>query len=302
MSTRFDVRAARHAARIVLFLALGACAGRPAAPDHVPGLGEIMSLNQMRHAKLWWAGTAGNWPLASYELDELGEGFDDAVEFHPTHKDAPIAIKDAIPAMIEGPLGTLRRAVDAQDGDAFRTAFDALTTACNACHRATEFGFNVVTRPTVNTFSNQAFAPPSDAASPAAVVGRGSPDEVFRGAQECAVCRLVRELSCDAESGEILDVREERASEGTRRVLALEPGHEHAWFRVGCWVKDGVILDQVIPSALAIDDETWLAAYVAAPQSVRLELDTLARAGFDIDEAQRARLEALQGLAGGSAR
>jgi hypothetical protein len=36
-----------------------------------PGLGEIMTLNQMRHAKLWRAGEAQNWSLAAYELDEL---------------------------------------------------------------------------------------------------------------------------------------------------------------------------------------------------------------------------------------
>src|SRR5262249_46301319 len=42
-----------------------------------PGLGEIMALQQMRHSKLWFAGSAGNWPLAEYELDELKEGFGD---------------------------------------------------------------------------------------------------------------------------------------------------------------------------------------------------------------------------------
>ena len=31
-----------------------------------PGLGEIMTLTQMRHVKLWFAGDAANWPLAKY--------------------------------------------------------------------------------------------------------------------------------------------------------------------------------------------------------------------------------------------
>jgi hypothetical protein len=64
-------------------LALGMTAALPAmadehahaAPPYVPGLGELMSANQMRHAKLWFAGEAGNWPLAAYDLDELKEGF-----------------------------------------------------------------------------------------------------------------------------------------------------------------------------------------------------------------------------------
>ena len=36
-----------------------------------------MPLQQMRHIKLWFAGRAGNWPLADYEIDQLKEGFDD---------------------------------------------------------------------------------------------------------------------------------------------------------------------------------------------------------------------------------
>lgn len=45
------------------------------------GLGEIMSLQQMRHSKFWFAGSAGNCPFAAYELDELKEGFDDVYRF-----------------------------------------------------------------------------------------------------------------------------------------------------------------------------------------------------------------------------
>jgi hypothetical protein len=49
-----------------------ACCGAAGADESGgPGLGEIMSANQMRHVKLWFAGEAGNWPLASYEVDEL---------------------------------------------------------------------------------------------------------------------------------------------------------------------------------------------------------------------------------------
>src|SRR5262245_27457626 len=144
-------------APIVLLLALPACSREPAAPAYTPGLGEIMTLTQMRHAKLWFAGQAGNWPLASYELDELHEGLDDAATFHPTHKDSPVPIPQVIEKIMTSPLNELDKAVKAHDGAAFSAAFDALTEACNACHRATNFGFNVVTRPAANTYSNQAF-------------------------------------------------------------------------------------------------------------------------------------------------
>ena len=35
-----------------------------------------MAQQQIRHIKLWFAGRAGNWPLADYEIDQLKEGFD----------------------------------------------------------------------------------------------------------------------------------------------------------------------------------------------------------------------------------
>ena len=131
-----------------------------ASPEaYVPGLGEIMSLQQMRHVKLWLAGEAENWDLAAYELDELGEGFDDVVRIHPTHKDSPVAPKDAIPRMMNEPLSALRSAVDKKDAAAFAQAYDALTAACNNCHQATNFGFNRVQKPATNPYPNQAFAP-----------------------------------------------------------------------------------------------------------------------------------------------
>jgi hypothetical protein len=125
----------------------------------VPGLGEIMSLQQMRHTKLWLAGQAMNWKLAAYEVDELNEGFDDVVKRHPTHKDSPVAPKDVIPQMIPVPLNDLRTAIDKQDPAGFATAYDELTNACNGCHAATNFEFNRVQRPASNPYPNQVFEP-----------------------------------------------------------------------------------------------------------------------------------------------
>src|SRR5437667_10577682 len=130
------------------------------AEAYVPGLGEMMSLQQMRHTKLWFAGTAENWELAEYEVDELAEGFDDVVKFHPTHKDAPVAPKDAIPKMVTEPLKDLRAAAGRKDARAFVQAYDGLTAACNNCHQATNFSFNRVQTPTGNPYTNQAFVLP----------------------------------------------------------------------------------------------------------------------------------------------
>jgi hypothetical protein len=142
---------------------LGWCSGcrrEPVTPVFTPGLGEIMTLTQMRHAKLWFAGQAANWPLATYELEELREGMQDAAVFHPTHKDASLPIPALIEKIMTEPVQRLEKAINDRDKSSFAQAFDALTEACNSCHRATKFGFNVVTRPSVNPYSNQAFQPP----------------------------------------------------------------------------------------------------------------------------------------------
>jgi hypothetical protein len=137
-----------------------ATAANAAAEAYAPGLGEIMTVQQMRHTKLWLAGEAGNWDLAGYEIKELGEGFDDIVKFHPTHEGSPVAPKDAIPRMMTAPLADLRAAVNKNDSTSFAQAYDSLTKACNDCHEATNFAFNRVQRPAMNPYPNQVFAPP----------------------------------------------------------------------------------------------------------------------------------------------
>ncbi len=133
------------------------CGPRSATEAYVPGLGEMMSLQQMRHVKLWFAGQAENWELADYEVDELGEGFDDIVKYHPTHKESPVAPKDAIPRMVTQPLKDLRSAIEKKDARGFVQAYDSLTAACNNCHQATNFMFNAVQTPATNPYPNQVF-------------------------------------------------------------------------------------------------------------------------------------------------
>jgi hypothetical protein len=127
------------------------------APAYVPGLGEIMGFNQIRHDKLWFAGQAANWPLAAYELDELKEGLDAAVTYHPTDEKVPAPLTVLVPRFTGPPLAELQRAIAIKDRQAFVKAFDDLTAGCNGCHVAAKFGFNVVKRPTAPPFTNQEF-------------------------------------------------------------------------------------------------------------------------------------------------
>jgi len=143
-----------------LLLGLAACSRLGATErPYAPGLGEIMTLTQMRHAKLWLAGSHENWPLARYELDELQEGMDDAAKLHPTHKNTSVPVPQLIDSTMKAPLTQLGEAVKTENRERFVKAFDALTQGCNGCHQATKLGFNVVTRPVGNPYVNQAFRP-----------------------------------------------------------------------------------------------------------------------------------------------
>jgi len=144
-------------------LSLTACAShhhhdeQHADAGFVPGLGEIMAQTATRHAKLWFAGQAENWALAAYEIDELHEGMEDAGKYHPTHKQIKQAIPELIAHYVDQPLTALEQAINAKNKAEFIANYDKLTAGCNACHQATEFGFNVVQRPSFNPFANQAF-------------------------------------------------------------------------------------------------------------------------------------------------
>lgn len=116
-----------------------------------PGLGEFMALQQMRHIKLWFAGRAGNWPLADYEIGELQEGFDDVGQ---------LLGHDIVDQHVGAPLAALQKAIGGKDSAIFATAFDNLSAGCNACHHALDHAFIVIGRPTSLPYSDQTFTPP----------------------------------------------------------------------------------------------------------------------------------------------
>jgi hypothetical protein len=117
-----------------------------------------MAATQMCHSKLWFAGQARNWALAAYGLDEIKEGFDDITRFHPVHEGSHVATRAILPNLMAVPLARLQAAIKAQNPDEFNEAFDSLTAACNFCHQTENFGFNVITRPSSNPYTNQDFS------------------------------------------------------------------------------------------------------------------------------------------------
>ena len=125
-------------------------ASPPEADAGGPGLGEIMTLQQLRHIKLWFAGRARNWPLADYELGELNEGFEDV---------SKLLGGDIIEKNVGAGMKDLQKIVDDNNAAGFAAAYDRLSAGCNTCHRTLDHAFIAIQRPTVLPYSDQNFAP-----------------------------------------------------------------------------------------------------------------------------------------------
>lgn len=123
------------------------------AEGYVPGLGDIMTTIQMRHIKLWFAGRLKNWDLATYELEQIRQGLEDAATLYT-----------GIPAEYVGatvdPIKEIDAAIKAKDGAEFVKAYGGLTVVCNGCHQGINRGFIVIQVPNTSPFSDQFFAPP----------------------------------------------------------------------------------------------------------------------------------------------
>jgi hypothetical protein len=127
--------------------------------DLKPGLGEIMGVIQQHHAKLYYAGSRANWPLAQYELDEIQESLDDAVKYYPRFKDVAVPLTELIPTMTKASLAQMHAAIDRKNEKGFVKAFDSLSLSCSNCHQAANHPFIRIQAPTEAMFSNQKFAP-----------------------------------------------------------------------------------------------------------------------------------------------
>ncbi len=125
---------------------------------YIPHTGEIMGLIQMRHAKLWLAGSGANWELADYELSEIKEGLDDVVKYHPVFKKTGAPIAAMLNKFVDRPLEETRKAIEAKDSARFEQGFHDLTKACNACHHAAGRGYIKIVRPGASSWANQEFA------------------------------------------------------------------------------------------------------------------------------------------------
>ncbi len=122
-----------------------------------PGLHTLMVDLGIRHASLWFAGDAENWPLADYMVHELEELVEEIEELHPAYREVEVAT--LLREMTHPAVEALEGAVQEEDRTAFAQAYDQLTAACNACHVASDRGALVIQRPTTPPLTNLRFSP-----------------------------------------------------------------------------------------------------------------------------------------------
>lgn len=110
-----------------------------------------------RHASLWFAGEAENWPLADYRVHELEELVEEIEERHPVYREVQVA--HLLGEMTTPATEALENAVEEEDRAAFQQAYDELTSACNACHIASDRAAIAIQRPTAPPFTNLRYRP-----------------------------------------------------------------------------------------------------------------------------------------------
>jgi hypothetical protein len=118
-----------------------------------PPLGDIMGKIQLRHIKLWFAGKAGNWELATYEVEEIKASLESAADLY---RGIPVELV----TNTADPIRAIREAIEAKDSAAFAKGYGELTLACNACHQGIGRSFIVIQKPTASPFTDQSISPP----------------------------------------------------------------------------------------------------------------------------------------------
>lgn len=125
-----------------------------------PGLGEIMGVIEQHHTKLYYAGTKADWPLASYELNEIQENFNEAMRLYPhKFKKVRVPLPKLIPAMTEGSMAQVREAIQHKNEKSFVHSYQDLSVSCSNCHAAANDPFVRIQTPAAGMFSDQRFAP-----------------------------------------------------------------------------------------------------------------------------------------------
>jgi hypothetical protein len=92
-------------------------------------------------ANLWFAGTAENWPLADFYLNETRSHLGWAVRRIPIRKDSKgrdINLTAILQAFENSELTRLKRTIDGKDKADFQKVYKESLTVCYSCHQAAD--------------------------------------------------------------------------------------------------------------------------------------------------------------------
>ncbi len=108
---------------------------------HLRGLDMAMVEVGYRYTELYWASQDRNWEYAAYQLAKIEKAMANGVERRPLR--APSAL------MLDTAVQQVRVAITDRDEPGIDAAIETLTTTCDACHKAEQFGFITVVPPSV---------------------------------------------------------------------------------------------------------------------------------------------------------
>jgi hypothetical protein len=110
----------------------------------VPDQAHAMSDVGYQFANLYFAGQAGNWPLAQFYCDETRSHLRWAVRIIPMRKDSAgrdVDLGGILTAVEQTSLKELDQSIKAKDKDKFAVAYKTQMENCMACHRASSKEF-----------------------------------------------------------------------------------------------------------------------------------------------------------------
>ncbi len=112
-----------------------------ALEELIPDQAHIMADVGEHFTNLWFAGRAGNWPLADFYLGETRSHLRWAVRRIPIRKDnrgQDVNLGNILQAFENSQLTQLKQAVDRKDPAAFETVYRDSLTVCYSCHKAAD--------------------------------------------------------------------------------------------------------------------------------------------------------------------
>lgn len=107
----------------------------------IPDQAHIMADVSEHFTNLWFAGTAENWPLADFYLNETKSHLHWAVRRIPVRKDnlgRDVNLGNILEAFENSQLTELKQVIDRKDRRGFERVYKESLTACYACHKASD--------------------------------------------------------------------------------------------------------------------------------------------------------------------